>query len=226
MLIRNFSAHLEEGGGEGRERELSLSCSLLSPCFFPILHSVPWPLHLPTPSPLPQSGVYHSGWIRAPYLDADLSFLCTATGERKISNPCLLASPLLLFCAHTHIHTFAYLLSVGCEKGHQPLIYGWAAAAGGWRGAGEHGVPPSLGTQLWITCCLPEACACQLSTAPAARSPVSKPRGWRKLEGLPTAAVPLCLSLCIDPACSKHCSPPGIVNCPQWKEKSVNSPVF
>lgn len=191
MLIRNFSAHLEEGGGEGREREAPLSCSLLSPCFFPILHSVPWPLHLPTPTSPPQSGAYHCGWIRAPYLEADLSFLCTATGERKILNPCLLPPPSFSVHTRTHSHTFAYLLPLGCEKGHQHLIYGWAAAAGGWRGAGEPWLPPSLSTQLWITCCPPEACACQLSTAPAARSPVSKTQGWRKLEGLPTAAVPV-----------------------------------
>ena len=65
---------------------------------------LPWPLHLPTPTSLSQSGVYHSDWIRAPYLDADLSFLCTATGERKILNPCLLASQPFL-CTHIHAHT-------------------------------------------------------------------------------------------------------------------------
>lgn len=107
MPIRNFSAHLEEGGGERRGPErlsfLLPFVSLLPPHLaLPLL-----PLHLPAPTSLSQSGVYHSDWIRAPYLDADLSFLCTATGERKTLNPCLLAS-LPFPCTHIHIHTHSH----------------------------------------------------------------------------------------------------------------------
>lgn len=65
------------------------------------------PLHFPAPTSLSQSGVYHSGWIRAPYLDAVLSLLCTATGETKTLNPYLLAS-LLLSCIHIYIHTHSH----------------------------------------------------------------------------------------------------------------------
>lgn len=110
MLIRNFSAHLEEGGGERKGREpLSLSCSLLSPCFLPILHSVSYPGPATSQPPLlfPRVECTTLAGLGLLYLDADLSFLCTATGKKKISNPCLLAS-LPFLCTHTDAHTHSH----------------------------------------------------------------------------------------------------------------------
>lgn len=141
MLIRNFSAHLEEGGGERRGREpLSLSfllpfVSLLPPHL--ALCLLPWPRHLPTPTSLSQSGVYHSGWIRAPYLDADLSFLRTATGKKKILNPCLLASlPFLGTHIHAHAHTPCLICFLSAmKKDSSACSIAGRQQPGGWREA-------------------------------------------------------------------------------------------
>lgn len=151
--------------------------SLLPPHF--LLCVLAWPLHFPTPTSLSQSGVYHSGWIRALYLAADLSLLHTATVERKTLNPCLLAS-LPFLCthkdAHTHTHTFTCLLSPSNGRGQQRGLHRWAAAARGWRAASTYWLPPSLSTRLQLTCCLPEAFACLRLTAPAPGTSVSKLR--------------------------------------------------
>lgn len=180
--------------------------SLLPPHF--TLCLLPWPLHLPTPTSLSQSGVYHSGSIRAPYLDADLSFLCTATGERKILSPCFLAS-LPFLCKHVHAdtHTFAYLF-LSAMKGQQCLLCRWAAEARRLEGSKP---TPAASISRHTANLLPAGSLC----LPAADSSSSSSQSCLKNPGLEeTGRSSYCsgTSLCIHLACSKRQSLPVIMN--------------
>lgn len=137
VLIRNFSAHLEEGGGESRGREPpSLSCSLLSPCFLPVLQAQSPTLAPPPPSPhssFPEQSAAPAGLGLLTLIQTFHSF-AQPLGRENLEPMFASLSPFsahTLTLTHSHAHTFAYLLSLGHEKGRRRLLLPWVAAAGG-----------------------------------------------------------------------------------------------
>lgn len=184
--------------------------SLLPPCLAGSV-SYPGPSTSQPPLLFPRAERC-SSWIRAPYLDTDLSFLCTATGEKKILNPCLPASlPFPRTRSHSLAHTHTPLLICFLSAF---FVAGGACSIPGWQRLEGSKLTPAASISQRTANLLPARSLClpavDTSNSSSSRQSCRQSPG---LEETGRSSYRSGTSLCTDPARSTGRTLPAITSC-------------